>query len=228
MIRQLPPSTRIGEIPLEELHEHPLGGIYVLGRACQHLPSGAAVRLERFGVTPAGDCLVLSYWLERPDGFLPVSDPITAPLDTPLYYARLPALSFAMTVERMRTSGDQPSGRQKSVTRRAMVPRWFKPGKLFNAWSGSFRHGRTDYLGTFAMVSAERVGRWRCTGCDPVREFTPEPRPLVKGGDLLNPDELSLEGFPDIDPGEFWKMLVKSGNVGPDGRVCRIEFEAIP
>ena len=236
-LEDLKPSTQ-APIPADVLRELPLGGIY-LWPSDSSTETSRVFRLEEWDGSlfryrwPSGEAWGGPQWCEV--GIYEI------------HYPKLPRMSFALTADAISTPGDQPSGRQKSVTRRGSLPRWCKPGRLFLAVDKlRFTNDQpaSRGLGVFRVVSAERQGRWRCPDCNE-EVISATVRAKTSGvmlagvcelcgghrasGDLdrLTYHELALEGFPDMDPDKFWAMLEKGGQVR-GGKTWRIAFAAVP
>ncbi len=231
-LAKLRPSTQ-APIDLETLRGLPLGGIYRFGLA-------TTVRVRGWGAH--GQChheaLMGGRWQRQDDMAQSWMEKHCADL---WRYPLLPRLqfNFEATQEAISTLGDQPSGRRKSVTRRRQCPPGIKPGHLFLA----IDRGRTSRaqppskgLGVFRAVSVVTVGRygWSCRTCG-LTECSVRAdafRPLCSGCLLplqrfdLTPEELELEGLPEMTPDSFWRLLEEASNVDDEGRVCRIAFEA--
>ena len=238
-LARLRPSTA-PPIPLEVLRELPVGGVYLYDA-----PSSSPVQIIEWG--GAEEIAVWEYCDLLPGGRHPITIFLASRFEW--RYPKLPSMIFAKTVDQISTPGDQPSGRQKSVTRRRRLPPGIRQGALFLAWDRSHRQGRGKArgLGVFRVNSAYQIMRYACSGCLNWREkhghrrpLAPERHPLsldwwcpecgtidIGDFDTLMPHELALEGFPETDPDDFWAMLVKIGAVGDSGLTWRIAFEAV-
>lgn len=106
-------------------------------------------------------------------------------------------MSFSKTVPQMRS-------RSKTVTRRVGSWRDLEPGTLLMAvekGQGLGKGGKVKRIGVIRVLSVrEEMCVW-----------------------VQDPGELVREGFPDMNPSEFWDML----GVEPDVMVTRIEFEHV-
>ena len=220
-LSNLTPSTQ-DPIPAERLRELPLGGIYVRTRPSRIYD---VIRITGWDAsTYFFDLWAGTSW-QRPFGALDIGDP-------PVCYPKLPPFLFAKTWR-------QVVAGEKDVTRRHHAPKWCKPGALFCGWDRSFRggKGKARGLGVFEVVSVEQQARWICQECNAaivpgwvcdgegcsMRRHEVRPQEV----DTLTPAELAREGFGDMTPDDFWKMLQKLGGVDDAGRTTRIEFKRL-
>ena len=222
----------------------PLGGLYHFTE--DEGASSCIGRINRWATGPDGlERFVRSWYQLDPIGGgrvaefgLGGSGIWCLPENVPVRYPLLPRLSFSLTEKQISTPGDQPSGRCKSVTRRKQCPPGIEPGALFLAIDRGRRSRKqapSRGLGVFSVVDVWTTARYRCPICGERPDLKALGRTLCADcgwmgsapeADTLTPAELELEGFPNLSADEFWKLLVKSGNVAEGGTVCRIAFAA--
>lgn len=195
----LRPSTAPA-IPLEVLRDLPLMGIYI-GRFEEDDGGDRPFRIREWVEPNRPICTYLS-----PGDDVPTRQLWLAADEYEIFYPLLPGMFF-------RETKDKVADGSKIVTRRKTCPKWCRPGALFMAWDRSHRAGKglARGLGVHRVVSVGHVDR----------------DGKIEGGlggyFIWTPEELRREGFADMDPGEFWKMLEGMGAV-VDGKTWRISF----